>query len=118
MKRTGTSLYLSAALRGCAISGMLLIAATAASAWIEVTLPAAALVSVISLQEPIQLGQRIAAHRVEALDAHSQWQTLCTGTTIGHKRLHRLEPFLTNRLRLVIEHALAAPALSSLQLFA
>ncbi len=86
-------------------------------AWVEVALPASATVSVISLQEAIWLGQGIAAHRVEAEDANGRWQTLCRGTTIGHKRLHRVAPFATRRLRVVIELAFAAPALASIQLF-
>lgn len=90
---------------------------TASPAWVEVALPAPAAVSIISLREPIHLGQRIAAHRVEAQDAHGAWQTLCTGTTIGNKRLHRIATLTTDRLRIVIEHSLATPALSSLQIF-
>ncbi len=91
---------------------------TEGEAWIEATLPAAAEVALIGLQEPIQLGQRIAAHRVEALDANGQWQTLCKGTTVGHKRLHRFEPVKTSRVRVVIEESLATPALSAVQIYA
>jgi alpha-L-fucosidase len=69
-----------------------------------------------SVQEYIALGQRVQAFRLEAQVA-GQWQTLASGTTIGYKRLLRFAPVTASQVRLVIEQAVAAPALAELGLY-
>jgi len=72
---------------------------------------------VVALQEPIQLGQRVAAHRVE-VPTEGGWRTVHEGTTIGHKRLGRLPaPVSADRLRVVIEDARALPLLAEVALY-
>jgi alpha-L-fucosidase len=72
--------------------------------------------NVIRIQEPIAMGQRIAAYRVEA-HADGAWQTVSEGTTIGHKKLDRLAaPVTSERVRLVILDALAPPLIAELGL--
>lgn len=68
--------------------------------------------NVIRLQEPITLGQRVASYRVEAWQ-EGTWTPVSEGTTIGYQKLDRLaEPVTTERLRVVIEDALACPLLA------
>ncbi len=82
------------------------------SASLELDLGEAETFNVIRMQEPVYLGQRVAAYRVEAWQ-DGEWQTISRGTTIGHKKLDRLEePVTTRRVRLVIEEALAAPLIA------
>jgi alpha-L-fucosidase len=72
---------------------------------------------VVELQEPIQLGQRVAAYRVEA-HTDGEWSTLHRGTTIGHKWMARLsEPVTARRVRVVIEEARAVPLLAEMALY-
>jgi len=72
---------------------------------------------VVALQEPIQLGQRVAAYRVE-VPTEGGWRTVHEGTTIGHKRLGRLpDPVSADRLRVVIEDARALPLLAEVALY-
>jgi alpha-L-fucosidase len=79
---------------------------------------AAATFSVIRLRERIRLGQRIDAVAVDRWDAGS-WQPLAAATSIGPRRLIRLErPVTAARLRLRIVQAAASPALSEFALFA
>lgn len=71
---------------------------------------------VIRLQEPIQLGQRVAAYRIEAWHGGT-WNEITKGTTIGHKKLDRLpRPVTTHRVRFVIEKALAEPLIAEIGL--
>jgi len=71
----------------------------------------------ISLREPIRLGQRVSAFRVEA-EQNGQWRTVASGTTIGHRRLLRLPESLTvQRIRVVIEAANNTVALSEIALY-
>ncbi len=72
---------------------------------------------VIELQEPIQLGQRVAAYRVE-VSTHDGWTPISRGTTIGHKKLDRLaEPVTARQVRVVIEDARADPLLAEVSLY-
>jgi alpha-L-fucosidase len=75
---------------------------------IQLRLPNPVEFDVIAIQEDIRHGQAVSAHHVEAL-IRGEWRTIAEGTTIGHKRLHRLAPHQTTQLRLVIEAAVAAP---------
>lgn len=83
---------------------------------LTLTLPGEVTFNVIRIQEPITMGQRIAAYRVEAwLDGG--WKTVSRGTTIGFKKLDRLdEPVTTSRVRLVVEDSRAEPLIAELGL--
>ncbi len=68
------------------------------------------------LQEPIRLGQRIAAFSVEFREG-DEWRPLATGTTVGNKRLLRFPPVFADGIRIRIDAALGPPALSRVGLF-
>ena len=70
----------------------------------------------VMLQEPIRLGQRISGFRVEAR-IDGKWQAVAEGTTIGYKRLLRIEPITADRLRVTILSANNTPALTNVGLF-
>ena len=83
--------------------------ATAAS--MEIDLGAPATFDLIRIEEPISMGQRVAAYRVEAyLD--DAWKTVTRGTTVGYRKLDRIEAITAQHVRLVIEESLAAPLIS------
>jgi alpha-L-fucosidase len=72
---------------------------------------------IVRLQEPVHMGQRVAAYRLEAWQGGS-WETVAKGTTIGHKKLDRLAaPVTTDRVRLVVEDALAEPLIAEIGLY-
>jgi alpha-L-fucosidase len=70
----------------------------------------------VRIEEPIALGQRVEAFRLETLDA-GQWKTVARGSTIGHKRLLRFRTVTAQRVRLSIDKSLAPPAISSIGLY-
>ncbi len=70
----------------------------------------------ISLQEPITYGQRIAKFIILA-DINGEWREICRGTTVGYKRLLRIDPVTTSRVKIQILEANNAPALSSFGLY-
>lgn len=88
--------------------------ATAAS--IEIELGEASLVNFVTLKEHIALGQRVKAFKVEA-NADGKWETVATGTTIGYKRILKLEPVKTSKLRIEILEAKASPVLSEIEVY-
>ncbi len=70
----------------------------------------------ILLQEPIQLGQRISSFSIEVFN-NGRWEEIGSGTTVGFKRLLRVNPVRTDQVRLLIKDAIAAPALSNFALY-
>ncbi|MCU0226344.1 MAG: alpha-L-fucosidase [Bryobacterales bacterium] len=86
---------------------------------------------VIQLREPVRFdriqlmewlgdGQTIAAHSVRAnvgSDSQAQWREIARGTTIGHKRIHAIEPVTARGLVLIIEDAIGPIRLSGFQVF-
>jgi alpha-L-fucosidase len=70
----------------------------------------------IMLQEPIRFGQRISAFTVEAR-VRGAWALVAEATTVGHKRLLRIDGVEADRVRIVIQHANNVPALSNFGLF-
>ena len=74
--------------------------------------------SVIRLREEIRLGQRIDGVAVDQWNAGT-WEPLATATSIGARRLIRLEkPATAERLRLRVTQASASPVLSEFAVFA
>jgi alpha-L-fucosidase len=88
---------------------------SATSAVLELDLGAPATFNVVRIQEPVQLGQRISAYRVQ-VESDSGWITVSGGTTVGHKKLDRIESVTARRLRLIIDEARVHPLIAELGL--
>jgi alpha-L-fucosidase len=67
--------------------------------------------NVARVQEAIALGERVRAYRIEVLQGDS-WRPITSGQVIGHKQLRRFPAVTTQRVRLVIDQASAAPAIA------
>jgi len=70
----------------------------------------------VSIQEPVSLGERVTQHHVEAR-ANDVWMTIATGTAIGQRKLYRMSPVTADRVALVITEARGAPAISELGVY-
>jgi alpha-L-fucosidase len=66
-------------------------------------------VEVIDLREEIATGQRVARHLVDGLGLDGRWRELARGTTIGYRRLHRVDPVEVRALRVRLEETLDVP---------
>lgn len=66
---------------------------------VEIILPTPRRFGILRLAEPIASGQRIRRHCVRFRETGGTWAWLVDGDTIGHQRLHRFEPVVTDRLR-------------------
>jgi alpha-L-fucosidase len=87
-----------------------------APAWIELSLAAPATVDCVSLQEAIAEGQHVAYYRVLGRSSGS-WRTLSWGTTIGARKLDRVDPVKVDAVRLEITSAFAPPRIASIGLY-
>ena len=88
------------------------------TATLTLKLPGAITFDIISLQEAVDhRGQRIESFAVDAWDG-SKWNTLDEQTTIGHKRLLRLNsPVSTEQVRIRITSSRLEPTLAEIGLF-
>jgi alpha-L-fucosidase len=83
---------------------------------LEVDLGGVRSFDLVSIQEPIALGERATQHQVEAR-TNGVWTTIATGTAIGARKLHRMAPVSADRVALVITEARGAPAVSELGVY-
>ena len=73
-------------------------------------------VKYIVLQEYIKLGQRVQSFDIE-IWKDSKWQIAGSGTTVGYKRIIKIDPTLTNKIRVKITSSKASPVISALEVF-
>jgi alpha-L-fucosidase len=70
----------------------------------------------VVIGEAIELGQRVESFAISA-EVGGEWREVARGTTIGHKRILRIEPVEATAVRLEILSARACPAIASLELY-
>jgi alpha-L-fucosidase len=70
----------------------------------------------VVVQEYIRLGQRVRAFDVEVMQ-HGQWVKVATGTTIGYKRILRIDPVETSAVRIHITDARACPVINEISVY-
>lgn len=85
---------------------------------IEIDLKTAQPVKYLLLQEYIKLGQRVKAFHVEIWKDNA-WQRVASATTIGYKRILKLDPFSveTSKVKIVIDDAKACPVISAVEIY-
>lgn len=83
---------------------------------LELKLKAPADVKYIVLQEYIKLGQRIKAFNVEIWKDNA-WVKVADATTIGYKRILKIEPQSTDKIRVNITASKACPLISSIEIY-
>ncbi|HEX5221576.1 MAG TPA: alpha-L-fucosidase [Verrucomicrobiae bacterium] len=82
-----------------------------------VTLAAPATFNVINLREYLPWGQRVDAFALDRWQ-DGKWIEFARGTSIGNRRLVRVDPVTTDKVRLRITRAAACPAISEFGLYA
>lgn len=70
----------------------------------------------IVLQEYIRLGQRIKSFRIEVLK-DKDWQEVAQGTTVGYKRIIKLNGVAASKIRVMILESKACPVVSNVGIY-
>ena len=70
----------------------------------------------VLLQEYIKLGQRVKLFAIE-VKVGNDWTLVDAGTTIGYKRIIKLQPQKASAIRITIRDAKACPVLSNVEIF-
>ena len=88
------------------------------TAQLEVDLGGPVAFNLVSIQEPIALGQRITQHHLD-VKSNGVWMTIATGngTVVGERKLHRVGPIMATGIRLVITQARGVPAVAELGVY-
>jgi len=75
------------------------------------------LIKYVLLQEYIRLGQRVRRFSIDAW-MNNSWQQVAQATTIGHKRIVRLDqPVETQKIKINIEDSRACPVISNIEIY-
>lgn len=83
---------------------------------IEITLPTPRIINTVMIQEDIHLGQRVQSYEVEGLIS-GVWKRLCSGKTIGHKRIQEFDPVLVSKVRLKITETIAPVVIRNFSIY-
>jgi alpha-L-fucosidase len=82
----------------------------------EISLGKSFLVKYILLQEYIKLGQRVKTFTAEVWKDNT-WQKVATVSTIGYKRILKIDPVITNKIRVSITASKACPVISNVEVY-
>jgi len=91
--------------------------AGATNAALTVEFPGPQTFNLIRVREPFWFGERAQSYRLEAETAAGEWPTLGRGSVIGAGNLVPVPETTARRVRLVVEAAQGAPAISELGVF-
>jgi alpha-L-fucosidase len=83
---------------------------------VEIDLGGLKTVKYVTLQEYIKLGQRVKNFNIEIWKENS-WQKVAEATTIGYKRIVRIDPVETEKIRINITGSKACPVLSNIEVY-
>lgn len=84
------------------------------TASLEIDLGSARTINYITLQEYIKLGQRIKRFTIEIL-TEDGWKIAASATTVGYKRILKITPAETEKIRINITASRACPLLSNIE---
>lgn len=87
---------------------------TQASCTVELEQPTS--IKYVVLQEYISLGQRVKSFAVEVWK-DGAWEKVATATTIGYKRILKINPVQTSKIRITIHDSKACPVISNLEVY-
>src|SRR5688500_5505176 len=83
---------------------------------VEISLAKISTVKYILLQEYIKLGQRVKSFGVE-IWKDNEWRKVADATTIGYKRILKIDPITTKKIRVTIKDAKACPTISNVEVY-
>lgn len=82
----------------------------------EIELPQTSSITYILLQEYIKLGQRVKSFTVEVWN-NNTWKEVASATTIGYKRILKITPVETSKIRVKITASKASPIISNMEVY-
>ena len=81
-------------------------------------LPEPTRIDQVVVMEDISLGERVRKYVLEGRVGGDAWQTLATGSCIGHKRIEQIKPIEVAAVRLRVTQSRATPKIRKLAAYA
>ncbi|MEN6426395.1 MAG: alpha-L-fucosidase [Phycisphaerales bacterium] len=88
--------------------------ASGKGAAVELTLAQPTKIDHVVVMEDITHGERIREYQIEGLVGAGTWQTLCTGQSVGHKRIQQFDAVQVAKVRLNVSKSAAEPLIRTL----
>ncbi len=82
----------------------------------EINLEQAEKINMIVLQEDIRQGERVRSFEIEIL-RNEKWQVVNTGSCIGHKRIIKMDPVISNKIRLKVKESIDEPLIKNFTVY-
>lgn len=83
---------------------------------LEIDLEEPKVINYVLIQEYIRLGQRIKNFSVE-VEKDGNWKEVAQGTTIGYKRILKIEQTEAQKVQIVIKDSKACPVISNVEVY-
>jgi alpha-L-fucosidase len=83
---------------------------------IEIDLGEIKTIKYILLQEEIRLGQRVKSFTIE-VNQNNSWRKIAEETTIGYKRILKLDPIEADKVRIIVTDSKACPVISNIAVY-
>jgi alpha-L-fucosidase len=83
---------------------------------IEIDLGEIKTIKYILLQEDIRLGQRVKSFSIE-VNQGAIWRKIAEETTIGYKRILKLDPIEADKVRIIVTDSKACPVISNIAVY-
>ncbi|MHC4518489.1 MAG: alpha-L-fucosidase [Planctomycetota bacterium] len=84
---------------------------------LELALPKPAGIDHVAIMEDIAHGERVRKYAVEGLVSPDEWQPLCDGISIGHKRIQQFDAVEVAKVRLRVTESVAEPVVCQLAVY-
>ncbi len=85
---------------------------------VDLKLPQPARIDHVVLMEDLAQGQRVREYVVEGLVPGNQWEKICDGVSIGHKRIQQIKPVEVAAVRFRATKSAAEPRIRALSIHA
>lgn len=84
---------------------------------VELSLKQPTEINYVVIMEDIASGERIREYLIEGLVEGNKWKDICSGISVGHKRIHKFEPVEVAEVRIRFTKSVATPKIRSIAVF-
>ena len=70
----------------------------------------------IVIMEDLEKGERIRKYHIEAR-VDGRWKVICEGSSVGHKRIHKINEVSVDQIKLVVDSSIDEPQIRDLSVF-
>jgi alpha-L-fucosidase len=84
---------------------------------LEISFPEPISINHVVLEENVSRGQRVVEYSIEGMDAKGNWSTICTGSSIGSKKIDKFNTLILKKVRVVFTKSKATPVIENFAVY-